>query len=1096
MKKIYNFLFAATFSLFLTLFVSCREEVLVGESTAPVEGLPATINLKINVGDMNPGTRFAGFTPTDENASKISKIWIGIYNVNSGILTTSLSLDEKSLEKVQEKNGEIELKDLSTVSGRYYMVAVANPHRNYGVIIGEEGSEGKKRNLEDLLMYNARTWTDYKKISVLLSNPISVSKIGDGFPMSGCYNEGNGHQRSLLSEDGNPPTVDIQSGNNNLTGRIHLQRLHSYIKFVVQADANITITPISWQVKNVPGASFLLERPGSCEADKSQALVNASDAPKNDMFWQDDDLNVTSQYFYHDSEVFPSGYFVKGEEQGSYTFDFCMMENKHEGIINEKDKGYNEREREFKKDDGSNTGWYSSLVPQQPGEGITPTNSSPLYRNNNATFLELKVQMEYFLPNEDFPQESYDASDKNPVRRIANATYTIHLGNVKYGNDEADINDFNCFRNTNTTYTVTIGGADNIRVEASSNDEIASGAEGTVTDIEEDFINLDCHYGMFNIKLTDEQRRNLTWRIRAPYGDKYIDMANGPDLKQFNSPVILNLSDDQNKNILNALPDNQFYNWIQIVPTSEGVIASYPGDLRLINRDIEGYETDKIPNIPGKGVWYLEDLRNVEKYEHWYSKEEGDDIYRWYTVFIDEYVYEFEHVDNKDSMTAENPVVNNWKNFINKDYRKLWIRLGEPEISKDGESVYAKSIYMITQESIQTYYNDKAPNCLGIEHINESYTGDKYTERWGGSYDIDGRLNTWDFVKSNRSWNVIEDDSHKLNKLKKGVDKNNKPTTFYVPDHPHNYMKGTLVRNRDLNGNGRIEDFELRWFLPSVSTYARIALGSVSLKTPLFNFLDYNEDDIVAGTGNPYSHFLASDSQYLWAEELAATGSQSKDEDKECFGGNIRCVRYIGQSMTVEPGKNNIEKAYSFDEETNTVTLTYYRTAAVRPETEGIIDSHFVGDISSYPARKFKIAKYDCMDENGNRINSDYGVENWIESIQDNKYCGNYHEEGDENDLAQWRIPNISELAIMFFIDEELKDENKSILTKEIDIAQEDEIKKEKDIRYMSCSREYFNNGEVDYKKRFMGIKVRDNISANFHNGPHLFIRCVKDVIE
>lgn len=40
-----------------------------------------------------------------------------------------------------------------------------------------------------------------------------------------------------------------------------------------------------------------------------------------------------------------------------------------------------------------------------------------------------------------------------------------------------------------------------------------------------------------------------------------------------------------------------------------------------------------------------------------------------------------------------------------------------------------------------------------------------------------------------------------------------------------------LSRNRDLNGNGRIDENELRWYLPSINEYIRIGIGTNALSS-------------------------------------------------------------------------------------------------------------------------------------------------------------------------------------------------------------------------------------------------------------------------
>ncbi|MCH5229593.1 MAG: hypothetical protein J1F12_06320 [Muribaculaceae bacterium] len=1111
MKRYIDKAILLLFGILIMLLTACRDELLYNNTGVPEEGLPATVSLKVNIGREIIGSRYAGFVPGDEATSRIEHLWIGVFNVATGSLITQVELNETKINQNHEPYGTITLKDLPLSSGTCYIVGVANSDSNQGVVIEESGNKAdSKGNLLSILR-DIETWEEFKKVSFLLSNPESVSRVSGNFVMCGSYYEGNvSHSRDdLWDDEGNPNPVYIYPGTQTLSGAIHLQRLDSYVKFILKAGENVTITPVSWQVKNIPSVSFLHERKGSCEADGSK-VINAADTKKTGVLWID---YGTFENFYNNSQVFLTNTFSKERDDnysltGNYSFDFYQLENKHKGIINASPSDangnnvYNERESEFKAENsGENTGWYKSLV-RNPGSS-TPS-SEPSLRNNNASFVELRVQVEYYYEagDEDYkPVNPENNSEKTLIHRVANAVYTVHLGYVKYGDKTPDVNDFNCLRNTSTTYTITISGADNIRVEAvDGNLEKESGAEGTVTDINETMINMDCHYGVFNIKLSDNARRNLIWRIRAPYGEQYIDMASGEGLKDYSSPSIINLSDGKHESEKEALPDNQFYNWVQIVPTDgPNVIKSYPGDRRLlkrVNREglPEGYELSAIKTPESGGVWYLEELRDPENFPHHLKQTgDGDDKEFYYTVFIDEYIYEHEYDQNSPSMTVDQVVYNNWKNYANRDYRKLWIRLGTPEISNDGESIYSNSQYMLTQESIQTFYNNQAESCFGIEHINETYNGEPYSTDAKNYKSQNGRKNLQSFRN-----NYFDSSDKNINTLlgnelqkgrRSGTLTDSPEVIFYINSHEHDYMTGALARNRDLNNNGIIDDFEIRWYLPVVQTYTRIQLGTVSLKTPLFNLQDYAPDEIAPGTGTVYSHYAASDDAKLWAEELIATGTITNYGEK---AGTMRCIRNLGENPGDDIGNdNNVQTAYEYNEETREVSMTYYRTVGLRPETSNHIPTHYAGEILSYPARRFKVAKYNVkpsnttgitdlfttdgnINENG-EINKDfrYGktplperLQEWENLFDDNTIGKAYFEEPDRSDQGTWRVPNINELAIMNFL---------GILEGK---------------SHISCTREYFNGREHYFLGRNSTGAITTEFSAPF------YIVLVKDIIQ
>ncbi|MCH5233565.1 MAG: hypothetical protein J1E78_08000 [Muribaculaceae bacterium] len=569
-------------------------------------------------------------------------------------------------------------------------------------------------------------------------------------------------------------------------------------------------------------------------------------------------------------------------------------------------------------------------------------------------------------------------------------------------------------------------------------------------------------------------------------------MVNGPNLDGFFSSMITNLGDGKHQDMIQNLPDNQFYNWVHIVPTKvDGKIPQYPGDPRLLNRtDLSREYKASIKRNSPEGVWYLEDLRDIEKFVHPNRHNDGvkEDTRLPYTVFIDEYVYDYDYAPGSSTLTASQPMNPiKWQNSVNQDYRKLWIRLGDPNLSYDGESVYSRSLYMMAQESIQTYYNTSAPNCAGIEHINESYTGTNFDiKNYGTLSSSDGLQNLYTYVSQgtiNRSWSKVVGNDYQEAQAHDGS--GFKDATFTVRKHEHNYMEAALARNRDLNGNGTIENFELRWYLPPVSTYTRIMIGAGSLKTPLFNMLDYERtgSGITAGVGTLYTHYVSSDNMTLWAEELAATGNFGDGKP-----GTLRCVRNVGVPITDSSPIQDMMVAYQYDEKTRIVTMTYYRASSLRPETRGHLPSHYAGSIQSYPAYSFQVAAEDCIPrdsegEKGNTRNifngtflfpnnegkviySSYSIDNWTASVNNNAICGGYAEASNRIDEGEWRMPNISEITIMAFLG--LLDKN----------------------NYLSCTREYF----AGQNYRYMGMNQKKEITAGID--ADFYVRAVKDVMQ
>ena len=1095
----------------ILLLCSCQDDFFDAKTDVK-EGERATIYVNVAMPDMNILTRSAGIDPDGEEARTIEDLWVAVYNSNSGARTGMkyLAEDEFGDNGLLFQNHVFKEIEIEALSGPSYIVAVANCSGKEAVDV----SSPTVTNLKSLLD-RADTWEAYKKIAYTMEDQETIYRFGI-LTMSGFYIDSdhpetikNNFIDNFVAQSDNPKTpVTLSGGNNVLEGAIHLRRLSSHYHVNVIPNQLVSFTPTSWQLSNLPAVAFINERHDA----SASALVNAADKS----------LNIFDGHNYHDSYEFPASSFDFDKGNGRYSFEFFQLENKHTGLPS--CQRYEDRELEFK-NGNLNTGWYSSLV-SAPGD----IPATPVYddsqSNNNASFITLKGKMEYYYRSGDPQYTPVDPSTPGSlVKRYADVSYVVHLGYCE-GDGEAKARDFNARRNTKYTYNLYIDGADKIRVEAiKDTDDPQPGAEGVVTDIIDNVFELDCHYGVVNIYLPDDQREGLVWRTETPFGDNVIDLINGPSDRLVNlSPDMTNLSLPANSDKLAAIEDNQFYNWIQFRPTTgPDVIATYPGDPRLKERNIRNnndeqhnqlqyYPTGDIKTDKKNGaVWFLEQLRDPVNYPN----PSG-----WFTVYIDEYVYEYDYNVNLPRMTGSNTStwrddrmdLSKWRNFVNRPNRSAWLMHDNMYVSNDEESIYSNAVVLFTQESIQTYYGDSAPEALGIEATNESYIGAalSYTRRTPINHN-DGRVNQYNFVNiwdwGGKDWTTaINRGNERFRQGKKHVHGVESNQTYYIPNHTNDYLYACIARNRDLNNNGLIEVNEIRWYLPTDAVYTRIVLGSPSLRSPLFNLKEYTPDEIQGGIGAIYSHYAGSNFRMTWAEEFTATGELNVGGVQPA--GTLRCVRNMGQKPEANPGvRYNTDEDYhsvepAYKKEGHLITLNYYRPETLRSYYDGFFKIHDVSSIFHLASSKFRYAQNNCTPTNcpGYRrdlfdfsdynsgaipnMNSNYTVSNnWRQSVDVNGICGRYAENADGSDRGTWRLPTITELSIMTLLSTTNPNQN------------------DEDLRtrgHASCSTEYFNRIGILGAHQCMGtIWIGDgqtypNISADPREG--IFIRCVKDI--
>lgn len=558
------------------------------------------------------------------------------------------------------------------------------------------------------------------------------------------------------------------------------------------------------------------------------------------------------------------------------------------------------------------------------------------YVEPNATFVELKAKMEIKLDNND--------------TRIADVRYVIHLGGGK-----DDFTNFNSLRNKKYTYNVTIEDVNSIIVEVLKSEDDANarpGAEGDVIDTDTKVINLDAHYNCFNIGITKDAMTDFSFIIQSPFAPDAIYNVNG------------NIG-----GITNTAKENGDYKWIKLRrTTSATTLAQYNSKNTITLYDLAD---DMKKNTTGvDGVYY-------------------------YTVFINEYFYDKAPTAATQS-SWKTPL---WRNFVNKENRKLLLFLGT-QYSADKESSYSNAKYLISQKSIQTYYSTETfndlQNALGMEHVNETGAPDWKDITDSGWDTGNGFKNTYRYffdILSDRKWeNFVE---YTVPSSSSDTD-----ATYTYSMKDVTAIAECLSRNRDENGDGTIDQKELKWYLPSRDQLVSMFLGAKSLPTPMFD-----DKSIATVTYNDTkNHYITSDMKKIWAEEGCSFGSTDVG-----FPQQLRCVRNLNitnngaKTVAASPAYkyNSSNRVFAM----NQLTSQNKRAGKVTSE----LDFHDNFDDTNRPYKAFQMAN-DFITEQ--KRNSDWKTLFTVNSSNES-LCKNYTENG-----KKWRAPNQREFMIMFLQNE------------------------------------------------------------------------------
>lgn len=518
--------------------------------------------------------------------------------------------------------------------------------------------------------------------------------------------------------------------------------------------------------------------------------------------------------------------------------------------------------------------------------------------------------------------DGIETDGQGNTKKISKTNYTIHLGDFSAS---GDMGDYSVNRNTHYTYNVTVNGVNMVEVEALRQEvDYENGAEGYVINLQSSpqVYTLDAHYETVLLKLDitntdfgdgDAELNGLTMSVSTPMMEAAYKNAN-VEWKDIKAAI-----DGVDGSTLDALYAKYDAKWVEFMPVSNANFAAYKSAPMFYVCEFlnEIYKEKTAP-----------DANNTLTV----VKENGVD-YIYVVAFINEYYYEGKP----------------WSEFVNKPEREMKI-LQSPEVSTDGHSVYSEALCIFSQKSISTMFDPSSTeNVFGIEmydetgllDINETNAGSSRTNGWTN---MTGYVSgDWSEIVSNGGYNYEgQPNGNVYNLLVKAIsDRNTNKDAAYA----------CMQRNRDLNGDDKITNDEIRWYMPALDQYCAFWFGEEALPTyaRLFQGLT---TDVKNGTEyNALHHYYTSTSEnnrIFWAIEGSSYGADNADWQAATH--NTRCVRNL-VSVEGAPAEATTQIGQY-------ITVNNFVETAYRASTQnGQYPEHNERDIANKLPHAFKVAK-------------------------------------------------------------------------------------------------------------------------------------------
>ena len=641
--------------------------------------------------------------------------------------------------------------------------------------------------------------------------------------------------------------------------------------------------------------------------------------------------------------------------------------------------------------------------------------------NSYQCYLPANVQTTTATPTSfnDREKNTYDAGKKTFVNAPENATYVVIHGKYQGGDYAGDLSytihlgdfthnkaDFSVAANSNYEYTLTIKGVNNFIAESQKNGD-DPGSEGVVIFKGTDILEVDCHYEARVMKFSMSELNQIInvdkygyiLKIQTAFCETISMIVDGEgriydaaEFKTHSNPTVLTtvgtngMPVDASKILISGNAD---FDWVRFVKNTGYYSSYYTPSQRPGCKVSSSHAISDVCAYPGRTntqtiFEFLRDLYKAgkEQDKSYFNVKEQSDRVVYVTCFVDENYYPKK----------------NWTEYVNKSEPRRIYFANDLFVSADGQSSFARAKYVVSQKSIWTFYElDPTLKPFGLESVSEE------------------KAQGVDVVKETNSLKVPWDGraSAISNNKNKGFYANSTKSTGKQDIYTGAY-KACMSRNRDEDGDGTIDENEIKWYLASVDQYKGMWAGEEAFDTDarLFKATESEWAALKKAFGNgddaklsPWHYFTCSSANTFWAEEGCATGTNGSAT-------MVRCIRTLASNSE---GLESAETYYSYKD--NIVELKL-NDVALRTHQSGGFQTYFErGKDSNKLYKKFKIAS-------ANLTGGPYSKTQVISTAKGSGFINS------SDDVCQkaagyggsWRVPNQRELSIMSAVDKNLKD--------------------------------------------------------------------------